>query len=117
MNQLAVNQRCRLNPGRRSGKRRTIHRRWACPKFLLQTFHEFAKCSRKKSPRAKAFYLHQRSRGKRQHAALRSLDFKWIRILFRCWKTKTPYSEERYLQSLQRRKATLLAFLHAPTSA
>jgi transposase len=96
---------------KRSGKRRTIHRRWACPKFLLQTFHEFAKCSRKKSAWAKAFYLHQRSRGKGHHAALRSLAFKWIRVLFRCWKTKTAYSEERYLESLQRSNAPLLAFL------
>ncbi len=102
---------------KRSGKRCTIQRRWACPKFLLQTFHEFAKCSRKKSAWAKAFYLHQRSHGKGHHAALRSLAFKWIRILFRCWKTKTPYSEERYLQSLQRSNAPLLAFLPAPTGA
>jgi len=83
----------------RSGKRCHIHRRWACPKFLLQTFHEFAHCSCKRSIWSKAFYLQQRSCGKRHHAALRTLAFKWIRILFRCWKTKTPYSEERYLDS------------------
>jgi len=102
---------------KRSGKRRTVHRRWACPKFLLQTFHEFAMCSRKKSVWAKAFYLLQRSHGKGHHAALRSLAFKWIRILFRCWKTNTPYSEMRYLQSLQRSNAPLLAFLSAPAGA
>ena len=102
---------------KRSGKRRTVHRRWACPKFLLQTFHEFAMCSRKKSVWAKAFYLLQRSHGKGHHAALRSLAFKWIRILFRCWKTNTPYSEKRCLQSLQRSNAPLLAFLSAPAGA
>jgi len=102
---------------KRSGKRRTVHRRWACPKFLLQTFHEFAMCSRKKSVWAKAFYLLQRSHGKGHHAALRSLAFKWIRILFRCWKANTPYSEKRYLQSLQRSNAPLLAFLSAPAGA
>jgi hypothetical protein len=95
----------------RSGKRCNIHRRWACPKFLLQTFHEFAHCSCKRSIWSKAFYLQQRSCGKGHHAALRTLAFKWIRILFRCWKTKTPYSEERYLDSLRRRNAPLLAFL------
>ena len=27
--------------------------------------------------------------------------FKWIRILYACWKAKTPYDESRYLQALQ----------------
>jgi transposase len=99
---------------KRSGKSRIIHRRWACPKFLLQTFHEFAYCSRKKSAWAKAFYLYQRSRGKGHHAALRALAFKWIRILFRCWKTNTAYSEDRYLDALRRRNVPLLAFLPIP---
>jgi transposase len=99
----------------RSGKKCHIHRRWACPKFLLQTFHEFANCSCKRSAWAKAFYLQQRSVGKGHHAALRTLAFKWIRILFRRWKSNTPYSEDRYLESLRRRNAPLLAFL--PTLA
>jgi transposase len=98
---------------KRSGKSRIVHRRWACPKFLLQTFHEFAHCSRKKSAWAKAFYLYQRSRGKGHHAALRALAFKWIRLLFRCWKTNTPYSEDRYLEALRRRNVPLLTFLPA----
>ena len=102
---------------KRSGKQCHVHRRWACPKFLLQTFHEFAHCSCKRSTWAKAFYLQQRSAGKGHHAALRTLAFKWIRILFRCWKTKIPYSEERYLESLRHRNAPLLAFLPATESA
>jgi transposase len=28
-----------------SGKRQWVHFRFACPKFLRQTFHEFANCS------------------------------------------------------------------------
>ena len=102
---------------KRSGKQCHVHRRWACPRFLLQTFHEFAHCSCKRSKWAKAFYLQQRSGGKGHHAALRTLAFKWIRILFRCWKAKIPYSEERYLESLRRRNAPLLAFLVATESA
>lgn len=102
---------------KRSGKQCHVHRRWACPRFLLQTFHEFAHCSCKRSTWAKAFYLQKRSAGKGHHAALRSLAFKWIRILFRCWKTKIPYSEERYLESLRRRNAPLLPFLAAKETA
>jgi transposase len=98
---------------KRSGKKCNIHRRWACPKFVLQTFHEFAHCSCKRSVWAKAFYLQQRAGGKGHHATLRALAFKWIRILFRCWKTNTPYSEMRYLESLRRRKAPLLDFVMA----
>jgi len=100
---------------KRSGKSRTVQRRWACPKFLLQTFHEFAFCSCKKSAWAKAFYLQQRSVGKGHHAALRSLAFKWVRVLFRCWKTRTPYSEQHYLDQLRRRQAPLVAFLSIAT--
>lgn len=37
------------------------------------------------------------------HAAVRALAFRWIRILFRCWKDRTPYDEARYLEVLQRR--------------
>jgi transposase len=102
---------------KRSGKQCHVHRRWACPRFLLQTFHEFAHCSCKRSTWAKAFYLQKRSAGKGHHASLRSLAFKWIRILFRCWKTKIPYSEERYLESLRRSNAPLLAFLAAKETA
>src|SRR5262245_28785240 len=29
----------------RSGKAIWVHRRLACPKFMLQTFHEFANCA------------------------------------------------------------------------
>jgi transposase len=96
---------------KRSGKRCTVQRRWACPKFMLQTFHEFAHWSRAKSTWAGAFYRQQRAAGKGHHAALRTLAFKWVRILFRCWKTNEPYCEQRYLAALQKRNAPLLAFL------
>jgi transposase len=96
---------------KRSGKRCTVQRRWACPKFLLQTFHEYAQWSRSQSAWAHACYRQQRAAGKGHHAALRTLAFKWIRVLFRCWKTNTPYSESQYLEALQRSQAPLLAFL------
>ena len=81
--------------------------RRACPKFLRQTFHEFASHSLAKSTWARAFYDLQRSKGKGHHAATRSLAFQWIRILYRCWKDRTPYDEATYLQSLQKRRSPL----------
>ncbi len=98
---------------RRSGRREVTCFRWAAPKFLRQSFHEFAAFSTRKSVWARAYYEQQRARGKSHHCAVRSLAFKWIRILFRCWQNRTPYNEARYLEALARRGSPLLAFLPA----
>jgi transposase len=89
---------------KQSGKSKSVHFRRACSPFLRQTFHEFAAHSIAKSQWARQFYDLQRARGKRHHAAVRSLAFRWIRVLFRCWKDRTPYDEARYLEALQRRR-------------
>lgn len=86
-----------------SGKQRWVHWRWSCPKFLRQTFHEWAWLSVRKSPWARAYYDRQRQKGKAHHAAVRALAFKWLRILFRCWKDGCPYEEAHYQRSLQKR--------------
>jgi transposase len=96
---------------KRSGKTSIVHRRLACSKFLLQTFHEFARCSLKKSVWAKAFYEMQRDKGKGHHAAIRSLAFKWIRIIYRCWRDRVCYDEVIYLKSLQRNQSPLLKYI------
>jgi transposase len=79
-----------------SGKRSWTHFRWACPKFLRQTFHEYAGLSMHCCGWARAFYQQQKGKGKTHHAAIRSLAFKWIRILFRCWRSRQPYQKELY---------------------
>jgi len=96
-----------------SGKQRWVHWRWACPKFLRQTFHEFADHSRKWCGWAKALYQRLKRSGKGNHTALRILAFKWIRILFDCWKTRTGYDEQIYLKSMQKRNPTLWAEIQA----
>jgi transposase len=96
---------------RRSGKSTIVQRRRACPTFLLQTFHEYASHSRFKSVWAKAYYDLQRSRGKGHHAAIRSLAFKWLRIIHRCWQDRVAYDEAKYLQSLVKNQSHLLQFL------
>ena len=91
-----------------SGKTEWTHFRFACPKFVRQTFHEFASHSIAQSEWAKAYYEHLRNDEKKDHhAAVRSLAFKWIRIIFRCWKDRKPYDEQIYLQSLRRRRSLL----------
>jgi transposase len=87
----------------KSGNSCWIHHRIACAKFVKQTFHEFADQSIRYSPWARAYYDLQRARGKNHNAALRALAFKWIRIIFRCWKDRTLYDEATYIQSLRAR--------------
>jgi transposase len=91
----------------RSGKRKWVHFRWACPKFLRQSFHEWAGHSISQSAWARAYYQQQRDRGKDHHAAVRALAFKWIRIVFRCWKDRVAYDESKYLAALTKRGSPL----------
>ena len=95
----------------RSGRSEWVHWRWAAPTFVRQTFHEFAHRSIRWCPWAHAYYALQRARGKSHHAALRALAFKWIRVIWRCWQSRTPYDEARYVQSLRQRGSPLLAYL------
>ena len=91
----------------RSGNMTVTHFRWFCPTFLRQSFHEFAGQSIQHSQWAKAFYRQQRMRGKDHQASVRSLAFKWLRIIFRLWKNRTPYHEGTYVAALQRRGSPL----------
>src|ERR1700692_3096854 len=85
-----------------SGKRSVLFR-WSCPKFQRQSFHECATHSIRFCPWAQAYYQTQIARGKDHHVAVRALAFKWIRILFACWKNRVPYDPDRYLKALQSR--------------
>jgi len=97
----------------RSGQGQWVHWRWACPKFLRQSFVEFAEQSLSRSSWAAACYEQQRAKGKSHPAALRALAFKWIRILFRCWRDRQPYDESVYLAALQRRGSPLMARINS----
>jgi transposase len=93
----------------KSGKKQWIHFRWACPKFLRQSFHEWAGHSIGYSVWARAYYRQQRGKGLDHHGAVRALAFKWIRIVFRCWKEQVAYEESKYLAVLPRRGSPLVA--------
>ncbi len=92
----------------RSGQKHWIHWRWQCPTFLRQTFVEWAAQTINKSYWAGLYYYQQRAKGSSYQAAVRALAFKWIRILYRCWATRTPYDEAKYLKTLQQRGSPLL---------
>lgn len=96
-----------------SGKQLWIHMRWACPKFLRQTFHELARCSLKLCVWARCYYQSQIEQGKGHQAAIRALAFKWQRIMWRCWQDRTPYDDAKYVAALQRRSPALYARIRA----
>jgi len=94
-----------------SGKMRVVFARCACPKFLRQTFHEFARLSVAQCQWAQNYVQYYTAKGKKYHTVIRALAFKWIRILFRCWQDRTPYDDAKYMKSLEKR-GSIFATLH-----
>jgi transposase len=96
---------------RRSGKQCQVQRRYACPKYLRQTFHEFADSARIYCPWTRARYGMLRDRGMKHHAAIRKLARSWIRILFQVWQTGTPFDCDRYVVQLTQRCPDIIRYL------
>jgi hypothetical protein len=89
------------------GHSRWVHVRRVCPTFLRPTFQELAACSISRSEWARAFYNAKIASGKPYQAAVLALAYKWIRVLFRCWKVGRPYDERTCLQTLAERNSPL----------
>jgi len=99
-----------------SGQQIWIHFRWASTNFLKQTFHEYAGLSIQQCTWAREFYDRQRAKGKGHHAAVRALAYKWIRILFRCWKAGQAYDETLYVAARAARACPLPVLATAPAT-
>ena len=97
----------------KSGRQIWTHWRWNAPKFLRQSLVEWAGQTVVYCDWAKAYYRRQKRAGKEHHTILRSLAFKWVRILWRCWHDGTPYREQHYLDALKRRGSPLVSDLAA----
>jgi len=89
----------------RSGKSCSVRCRRACSRFLKQTVHEFAMASAAHCVWAREYVRAQRAKGKTYNAAVRSLAFKWLRIIWRMWMNNTTYDEMAYLQAMVRRQS------------
>lgn len=96
---------------KQSGHSHYVHRRYRCPVFLKQSFHEYAGESIRFSRWAAAHYRQQRNKGAGHHAAVRSLAYKWQRIIWKCWQSRTPYNEQTYEAALKRNGSPLGALL------
>lgn len=100
-----------------SGKTKVVQWRWARPKFLHQTFVEYARTSVLFCPWAREFFKSRTEKGWRKFRIYRALAFKWIRILWHCWKDNVQYNEAKYLAGLQKRGVKLYANLYAAPAA
>ncbi len=98
----------------RSGNSSWVRWRWQCPRFIRQTFVEWAGQTINKSAWAGAYYRQQRAKGAIYEVAVRALAFKWIRILYRCWQDRRPYDESTYLAALRRNGSPVLKYLADP---
>lgn len=96
-----------------SGKQCFVSSRWACTKFLKQTFHEFAGLSIKKSRWAAAYYKALKENGKTPQMAKRALAYKWQRIIFRCWQDRVPYDEATYIERLKKTNSPIYNLLQS----
>ena len=96
---------------KQSGGKCHVHRRYLCPKFMKQSFHEYAQESVLWSRWAAAFYGQQRQKGCGHHTAVRALAYKWQRILWKCWQSRTPYQEEIYEAALKKNGSPLVVLL------
>jgi len=94
----------------RSGNSSRVAMRRACPKFVRQTFHEFAAHSLRFCPWAKLLYEHHlKGDKKNHHSAVRAVAFQWIRIVYRCWLDHEPYQERIFLEAQRRRNSPFAA--------
>ena len=93
---------------KKSGGSCYIHRRYLCPKFHRQSFHEYAKELILWCRWAAAYYLQQRTKGSSHHTAVRALAFKWQRVIWRCWQDRTAYRDLTYEAALRKNASPLV---------
>lgn len=89
----------------KSGGSLWTHWRWNAPRFLRQSFVEWAGQTVRYCEWARVYYERRATQGKKHAVILRALAFKWIRVLWRCWQERRPYDEARYLKQLIHRKS------------
>jgi hypothetical protein len=97
-----------------SGRMRKVYRRLRCDNHTRQTFIEWAKESWKHSKWAEVFVRQRQARGQPFFAIIRALAYKWIRILWKCWRDALPYDENRYIERLRSRGSALV--VESPTT-
>lgn len=84
-----------------SGKHRAVVFRWACNKRLRRAITCWADNSRHSSHWAASVYRAARGRGCDHPHAVRIVARAWLRILWQCWRNKTPYDPSRHTAAVR----------------
>jgi hypothetical protein len=90
---------------KQSSGSKTVAFRQARPRFLHQTWLEFAAHSAAKCAWAGAYCAARKEKGHGKSAIHRALAFKWTRIVARLWRERIPYDEGYYMQHRSARLA------------
>jgi transposase len=80
---------------RASGTKKVVLARYARNHRLADAVQQWAFCSMRGSPGARAYYLSLRARNIGHQAAIRQLANRQVGILHGCLKHRTPYSEQK----------------------
>ena len=96
---------------RQSGRSRLVAMRRACNKTLRCTVHLWADLSRRSCAWAEAYYQKKKADGMAHAAAIRCLGQRWVKILWKMWQTRTPYSEALHLKNQTRHGSWVLRLL------
>lgn len=97
-----------------SGQTEVIHRRYAFPHFVHQTFIEFSDQSTGWSKWATAFVAYKKAKGWKYYRIMRALAYKWIRILVALARSGEVYNESQYLEALAKQKCPYLDYVSEP---
>jgi transposase len=90
---------------RASGRSRQVRFRYAANLRLREAAMWWAYNSMKEAPWAAAAFRDARDhRGQRYHRALRGLAARWMRVLWTCWTTNTPYDPELHTTAVEAMK-------------
>jgi transposase len=91
-----------------SGKKRWVHYRGGCNKFLRAAIHMWADHSRPQCVWAEVYYQSKRRQGKSHACALRCLGQRWLKIVWKMWQTGTPYDEALHTRNQVRHGSWVL---------
>jgi transposase len=88
-----------------SGQSRGVHFRWAANPHARQALQIFADNSRHTSPWAARLYAKHVAAGKRHPHAIRILMRAWLRVIWSCWHSQTPYDPARHRNEVRLARA------------
>lgn len=89
-----------------SGKKRRVFFRRSCDHEFRTIAQQWAKCSIKESPWAQMYFRKVRPKCDSDNHAYRCLANRWLAVLWKLWKTNSPYDEDRHLGDRAKRLAS-----------